>query len=182
MVERLNTPAAASAPQALQIAPPALPPKGMVAMDDVSPDFQVKNMTAGSLNSAPGWKLSAALHPAVIIDTGLHLARPPVGRAADSRPGGTRRPGRDRWTWGPGGPWAQRQVKLPLVDWTKNPNIPDILKGSGRNVPPPILFPNDSAALEITKTNFRNAAKASIILNIIPATLPDALPLGDSLP
>ena len=94
LVERLNTPVVPAASNALQIAGPPQPPKGMVAFDDISPEIRVTNMTAASLVTAGGWQaMATALAPP-------HPA-PPIA---------------------------------PLkIDWSKNPNLPDILKGTGHN-------------------------------------------------
>jgi hypothetical protein len=81
IVDRLNIPAG-SAADALQISGPPQVPKGMVAMDDISPDFQVKNMTAVAVAGAGGWKLateviSSAVRPAAIQFPGP-VIRPPL--------------------------------------------------------------------------------------------------------
>jgi hypothetical protein len=168
IVDRLNTPVG-SATTALLVAGPVQPPKGMIGLDDVSPDFQVKNMTAASVTSATGWKLAAAVisktgtfSPGVALDapTTTGPAAPPETSPA---------PGR---TAGP-------IVNPPLIDWTTNPNIPDILKVKVPNLPSPIVFPSDSDALETVKADFKTAAQSiNTYLNTAPASPPDPPPLG----
>ncbi len=165
IVDRLNTPSGSST-TALQIAGPVQPPKGLVALDDVSPDFQVKNMTAVSVGSAPGWKLATA------VVSHADVSAPVVG---PSLPVGPRSPIGPASPVGPSGPI----VATPLIDWKTNPSIPDILRGAVANVPPPIVFPSSQAALEVMKANFNTAAQSiNARLNTALAAPPDAPPLG----
>jgi len=146
IVDRLNVPA--GSPAALQFAGPAQLPKGMVAFDDVSPDFQVKSMTAVSVGSAQGWKVETAV-----------VATPPV--AAPPAP--------------PHGPVAA----AALIDWKKNPNIPEILTSNVANLSPPIVFPENAGALQAMKANFKTAAQSiNTRLNTVPPAPPDPPPLG----
>ena len=167
MVDRLNTPAS-SATIALLVAGPAQPPKGMIGLDDVSPDFQVKNMTAVSVISTTGWQLATTSTSAT---TSFHpsLARNPPTTTDPTSP-----PQSHPVPTSPAQP-----IKSPLIDWTTNPNIPDILKVKVPNLPLPMVFPSDSAALEAVKVNFRTAAQSiNGYLNTAAATPPDAPPLG----
>ena len=184
IVDRLNVPAG-SASTALQVAGPRTLPKGMVAFDDISTTVQVKDMTALSFAGAPGWQLATQ----VITGTGVlqpvraplqpadHLAQPvgPGGPVISTGPGGPVA------TPGPTGPTPTPAP--PLVNWKGNPNLPVILKGTVANLPPPIVFPSDSAALEAVKTNFRTAAQSvNDYLNTAPAAAPSPPPLGGQAP
>lgn len=160
IVDRLNAPA--GSPAALQFAGPVQPLKGMVAFDDVSPDFQVKSMTAVSVGSAQGWKLETAV-----------VVSPPVaGPSAPVTPGPPHGPASPAAPHGP-------LVAAALIDWKKNPNIPEILKGTVANLPPPIVFPNATGALQVMKANFKTAAQSiNARLNTVPPAPPDPPPLG----
>lgn len=164
IVDRLNMPAG-SALTALQVAGPPLPPRGMVALDDVSPDVQVKNMTATAVVSAGGWKLATAALP-------THVPSTSTEHAAPLPPGGP--------VIHPGPPLPTGPVShAPVVDWQSNPNLPDILKGPAKNLPPPVVFPSNTAALEVLKTNFRAAAKpVNTYINTAPSAAPEPAPLG----
>ena len=165
MVDRLNMPAG-SAPAALQVAGPVQPPKGMVAFDAVSTDFQVKNMSS-SLIGAGGWRLAspttsvlteAVVTPAEPVSVTSVSTTTPVTKSAGS-------------------------AAATLVDWSQDPNLPGILRGGSANLPPPMAFPSDAAALEIVKTNFLTAAQSvNTYLNAAPAPLPDRAPLGGQAP
>ena len=135
----------------------------MVALDDVSADFQVKNMTASAVLSATGWTLTAAAS----LQTESTPATP-IATTHVKTEGSTTLPA-------PGGP-----VKtLPLIDWKSNPNLPPILRGTFATVPPTIQFPSDVAALEVLRTNFKTAAQSiNTYLNTAPAAPPDPAPLG----
>jgi len=185
IVDRLNMPAG-SAPTALQISNAAQPPKGMVAFDSISPDFQVKSMTPVSVLSGTGWqqisvvstggvgttksllteeKAEVLSPPGALPTTGPIPGKPPALPTGPVPTGPI----------SPTGPIA----KPPIIDWGKNPNLPVILKGTVANVPAPIVFPSDAAALEVVKNNFRTAAKSvNTYLNTAPAAAPDRLPLG----
>jgi hypothetical protein len=65
LVQRLNLPASAGA-TALTAAGPVQAPRGMVALDDVSPDMpdiKVANMSSAIPPTAPGWITTAELSP-----------------------------------------------------------------------------------------------------------------------
>jgi hypothetical protein len=164
IVERLNLPAA-SAPTALQVAGPLQNPPGMVAFDAVSSTVHLEDMTAISVASAGGWKLAtevAAGPPltsttsaAVRVETPLAATLPSTGLQEVT------------------------PVKPLLIDWQTNPNLPPLLKGAKANLPTPVVFPTDTAALELVQTNFRNAAQSvNTYLNTSAVTPPDAPPLG----
>ena len=186
IVDRLNMPAG-SAPAAVQVAGPLQNPKGMVAFDDVSPDVQVRNMTAISLASSTGWTLATS-H--ISISTGPVVVSPPP--ATPGTPVGPERPVspvgpltpvspvvRDGplspaggVVVGPSGPISTNAggAAVNLVDWKTNPNLPDILKGTVANLPPPVAFPSDPAALATIKASFRTAAQSiNTYLNTAPA-------------
>lgn len=167
IVDRLNAPAG-STPQALQVAGPPQPPRGMVALDDVSPAIQVTAMTARSLASAGGWRVVTAVvsagHATAVMSE-AH-ATPPGGALPAQPPGAVVQP--------PG-----TVVQPPLVNWRTNPNLPDILKDGRANLPTPIVFPADAPALEAMKTGFRTAGRSiNTVLNTAPVTVPDPAPLG----
>jgi hypothetical protein len=185
IIDRLNMPANSSA-SALQVMGPLQPPRGMVGLDDVASEIQVKNMTARSLESAGGWKLAtevlsravsseaaAVTTPAAPahVDTtlGSHTELATAGGAGevDVTHGDTRA--------GSGGPGRN----LPLIDWQGNPNLPPILKGTKANLPAPIVFPTRTAELDQVKASFRVAAESiNTYLNTAPAPPPDRAPLG----
>lgn len=166
-IDRLNQGAGSAAP--IKVAGPPQAPKGMVALDDVSPDFQVKSMTASSLVSAGGWKLAASLSLETESTPAAHpTPAAPTAAAPVTTEGPVTSPD-------PAGPIK----KLPLVDWKSNPNLPPILQGTIATVPATIEFPTDPAALEVFKTNFQTAAQSvNTYLNTAPATPPDPPPLG----
>jgi len=166
LVDRLNMPTG-STPTALQVAGPLQAPRGMVAFDDVSPAVQVKNMTALSLSSAAGWKLTMA----VSSETSVVPAAP----SEHAAPAATVTAHAELAT-----PDTTLPVHPPpLINWQTNPDLPAILKGTIANLPPPVVFPSDAGELEAVKTNFRSAAQSvSTYLNAAPALPPDAAPLG----
>lgn len=167
-VERLNQPAGAAAP--ILIAGPPQPPKGMVALDDISPDFQVRNMTASSLVSAGGWKLAAST--TLATDSTAIAHEPPAEPAIAASSISTTAAVTSSDSAGP-------IKRVPLIDWKRNPNLPPILQGTISTVPATIVFPSDPAALQIVKTNFQRAAQSvNTYLNTAPAAPPDAAPLG----
>ena len=189
IVERLNMPAG-SAPAALEVAGPVQPPKGMVALDDVSPEVQVRNMTAASVVSAGGWVLAGAVvsqpvgsQPVVAVDavTPVEPTAPvhaapiqPVSPIRPIPPGGPGGP-IDPGPTGPTGPVK----RPPLVNWMTNPNIPDILTGKFTNHPPPMVFPSEPAQLEVVKTSFKTAAQSiNAYLNTAPPLPAEAPSLG----
>lgn len=184
MVDRLNMPSG-STPTALQAAGPLLPPRGMVVLDDVSPDVQVKNMTAIALAAAGGWKLATA-----VASGGGAAVSGSAGAAAPAQPvthtGPVIHPG-PAIPVGPVAPLPPGSgietinpvVKPSLIDWNANPNLPDILRVPVATLPPPIVFPSDTAALEAVKTSFRaTAASVNTRLNTGAAIAPDPPPLG----
>jgi hypothetical protein len=168
LVERLNQPSGSAT--AMQVAGPVQPPKGMVALDDISTDFQVKNMTASSVVLSGGWKFAATSDLPVSSEAIEHASS--AGPILTAAPISTAGPAS---TVGPDGPIK----KLPLIDWKSNPNLPEILKGTISTVPAPIVFPSEPAALEVVKANFKTAAKSiNTYLNTAPAAPPDPAPLG----
>jgi hypothetical protein len=156
IVERLNLPANA-AKNALQVAGPVVPPRGMVAFDNVSPQtggIQVAKMTAGALKTSAGFKLAST----VAAD---ESAVPSPGASGAPAP--------------PSPPVKAR----PLVDWTSNVNLPQILQGAKPNLPAPLVFPSTQSELTAMQEQFRSAASAiSGYLQVAPAAGPDLPPLG----
>ena len=177
MVDRLNMPAGSVA-TALQVPGPLQPPRGMVSFDDISAEVQVKNMTASALVSASGWKLETAVVTGPVAT--VPVAAPPLrtGPAIPTGPLPPVGPGAPTGPAVPTGPTGP-VIRPPLVDWTKNPNLPPILKGGLANIPAPVVFPNDPAALDTMKANFRTAGQSmSTYINTVAASPPDAAPLG----
>ncbi len=154
IVDRLNLPASEGA-KALVVAGPVQTPRGMVALDDVSPAVQVDKMTAGALQTALGWKTSVAVSPT--------SAQPPSTTEHPILP-------------------VDTLGRAPLINWTDDPNVPDLLKDRRPNVPPPLVFPSDQAGLTRMQEDFRTAASAiSGYLNPTPTlATPDPPPLGGS--
>jgi hypothetical protein len=160
IVDRLNLPAT-SGPTALQVAGPVEAPRGMVALDDVSPDIQVTKMTALSAVSAGGFKTA-------------EVATPPA--APHPGPGGGILTGGAVFTDGGGEPPTKVN---PLVDWTANPNLPDLLKGDRPNLPAALVFPSDAAALKLVEERYRTASAAvNTYLNTAPAAPAEPAPLA----
>jgi hypothetical protein len=134
----------------------------MVAFDDVSPAVQIGKMTVSVLKTAPGWNFPV-------------MEKPPVGviktaEALDATLGNT----------GPvlkaGGATDAPVLRL---DWTADPNLPDILKAARPNMPPPVAFPTDQTGLTTFTEQFRNAATGVIAqLQNKSEAAPDLPPLG----
>jgi hypothetical protein len=183
LVDRLNQPMG-SAATALQVAGPASLPKGMIALDDVSPDIQLKNMTAVSVVSAPGFTETLKVTPETPSGPVVHAPLPPTGPVVTGDPILTG-PNLPTGTSPPTGPTPPTGpvVKASLIDWKANPNLPDILKGTLSNVPATVVFPTDAAALEIVETTFRTVAQSvNTYLSTAPAAPPDPSPLGGQAP
>lgn len=164
IVERLNMPAG-SAPTALQVAGPLQNPPGMVAFDAVSSTVHLEDMTATSVASAGGWTLANE------VAAGQLLTSTASAAVRVETPVATNLAGTELNEVTP--------VKPILIDWQTNPNLPPLLKGARPSLPTPVVFPTDTAALELVQTNFRKAAEsANTYLNISSVPPPDAPPLG----
>jgi hypothetical protein len=175
VVSRLNLPASAGT-RALTAAGPVQAPRGMVALDDVSPDVQVVKMSGAIPVTAVGWVTRAELSPPV------------------SPTGTTLRAGTDTQLAGGAGETATRTdtdagttrvgvgaTAVRLVDWSNDPDVPALFKGARANLPAQLLFPSEPAALQKIKQDFRTAANAiNQILNTASTPLPDPPPLGGS--
>lgn len=184
LVDRLNQPTGATG--ALQTAGPVRPPRGMVALDAISPTVQVKSMTGAVLAQAQGWKVVAVeqppaqptTKPAVPPAATLHSSAPlePAATSEPAAPGPVSGADLVHSTQA-----AAPLPVAPLVDWSVNPNLPDIMKGQRANLPPAIEFPPDQAKLAVMTEQFR-AAATSIggYLNTAPSPPPDPPPLGGS--
>jgi hypothetical protein len=186
LVDRLNLPASAGA-TALTAAGPVQAPRGMVALDDVSSDIQVKKMVAIP-TTALGWITTAELatsggtmvaHPAApadarvapdAINTGGGID---VGRGAGAGAGAVAGTG--------GGTGTGRIGTTRLIEWDSDPDVPALLKGTHAYLPAPFLFPTDTATLQKVTEEFRMVASAvNQYLNAAPALPPDPPPLGGS--
>jgi hypothetical protein len=154
VVDRLNLPAG-QAPGALTAAGPVTAPRGMVALDDVSPGIQLAKMTPAIIRVAGGWMTLAG--PA---GGGPIQAAPSSSEVAPAGGGGIAGAGR------------------VLIDWNTDPDVPDFFKGSPAHLPSPFVFPSDAAALARTQESFR-AAASSIggYLNTPAPQFPDPPPL-----
>ena len=196
LVDRLNLPASAGA-TALTAAGPVQAPRGMVALDDVSPDIQVKKMVAIPA-TVLGWITTAELtasgeavvaHPAAAADTrlapdaintggGIDVGR---GAGAGAGAGAGRGTGAVAGTGTGGGIGTGPIGTTRLIDWDSDPDVPALLKGAHANLPAPFLFPTDTAALQKVTQEFRTVASAANqYLNAAPALPPDPPPLGGS--
>jgi hypothetical protein len=165
LVDRLNLPASAGA-SALTAAGPVQPPRGMVALDDISPGIQVSRMASSIPATTPGWIVIAGSSTTASSHTGTE-----VRTRTDS--GTSARTGTDT---GIGGSTAAR-----LIDWNTDPDVPVLLKGAHANLPAPFLFPTDAAALNNVAAGFRAVAgPANQYLNTAPAAPPDLPSLGNS--
>jgi hypothetical protein len=181
LVDRLNLPPATA--RALVVAGPVQAPRGMVALDDVSPTFQVARMTVVALRAATGWKVSATLATQPVTAKEPILAKEPIAKEpvlaappvtsehpAATEPAGT----------------AERvdtavdtTRKAPLVDWSVDPDVPDLLKGARANLPAPLVFPTEEVALAQMQESFRSVAGAVTgYLAAVPAPAADPPPLG----
>jgi hypothetical protein len=174
IVDRLNMPASSTA-TAMQVAGPLQPPRGMIALDDVSKDIQLKDMTAASVGKGLGWNLAPAVASAIDETTAspeAMIVHPIPDQPAHPLP---LEPLKPPVSDDPNKPVA---APPPLVNWNADPNLPEILKGT-KNLPPPIEFPSKADELNRFEANFRIAASAvNTTLNTAPAAPPDAPPLG----
>jgi hypothetical protein len=169
LVDRLNLPPATA--EALVVAGPVQAPRGMVALDDVSPTVQVARMTAVALRAATGWKVSATIATQPVATEPIHAAPP----AAAERTGTAERADTADRT-------DRVDVttrKAPLVDWSVDPDVPDLLKGARANLPAPLVFPADEVGLAQMQESFRSVAGAVTgYLAAAPAPAADPPPLG----
>jgi hypothetical protein len=182
VVQRLNQPASAGV-TALTAAGPLQLPRGMVALDDVSPDIQVASMSSNIAAAASGWVAAT-----VVVSTGLGVGARPIAAAPIDSPtagnvttGGVLTGGTGGvLTGGTGGVLTGGAV-FTRIDWSNDPDVPPLLKGTHTNLPASFQFPGDAAALQQTTVNFRAAANSiNAYLNMAPTAPPDPLPLGGS--
>lgn len=191
IVDRLNVPPGtpnsgpATLPAGMVVAGPVKAPEGMVTLDSISPTFQVAKMTTTVLATAPGWLETsvvaakdsadltkqatektpkADLTPDLPIVTGpVAPVSPPVVPVSPVSP-------------------APPVVRVPIIDWKGDANVPPILQSGAASMPPVFVFPSDNAALAVVQTNFRNAATAvNAYLNVADAPVAD-LPSLDNSP
>jgi hypothetical protein len=183
LVDRLNLPAGAGA-MALTAAGPVRPPRGMAALDDVSPDIQVAKMVSTIPSTVAGWITTADLSSAVSSAGGASASdavrsgastdlRASAGTDVRAGTGTDVRGGMDA---GGAGSVAGR-----LIDWDRDPDVPPLFKGTHPNLPPPLAFPGDTQALQKMAQDFRVVAGAvNQYLNAAPTPPPDLPPLGGS--
>src|SRR5262245_48687212 len=111
VVQRLNQPA--SAASALTAAGPLQLPRGMVALDDVSPDVQVANMSSRLSATTTGWVAAT-----VTVSTGLtDSARPIAAAPVDSRRVGD-------VTGDVTGGGVLTGGTVTRIDWSNDPDVP----------------------------------------------------------
>ena len=192
LVDRLNLPASAGAP-ALTAAGPVQAPRGMVALDDVSPDIQLTKMVAIPA-TALGWVTTAEL-TTTRASAGTATGATPAAPAVDAhittdavRTGGETGAGAGAATGtgaragtGAGAGGGVSVGTARLIDWDSDPDVPTLLKGTHANLPPPFLFPTDAATLVRVTQDFRTVANVmNQFLNTAPALSPDPFPLGGS--
>jgi hypothetical protein len=167
MVDRLNLPLA-SGPTAIVVAGPAKVPQGMVALDDVSPTIQMVKMTPVALDRAPGWQktlLSTTVdttRSTTVDKTLAATVRPTIERAPPADP-------------------TVGHTATTLIDWSKDPNVPAILRSVSATHPAPFVFPSDATALAVVQQHFTTAAAAiNGYLNTTQAAAPALPSLGGS--
>jgi hypothetical protein len=181
IVDRLNIPAS-SGTTALLVAGPVKAPRGMVALDDVSPAIQMAKLTAVALQGAPGWQKTPVATTGGVTVSGTLQAAP----VAAVPPTTTIEPvkvivepvkpviGSGTGVVGPAQP-------LPIINWKADPNVPAILQTGLSTLPPPLVFPTDTAALATMQQNFSTAATAmNGYLNAPQTPSPDLPSLGGS--
>ena len=177
LVDRLNLPASAG-PTALTAAGPVQPPRGMVALDDVSPDIQVAKMANCDSGQCAWLDHDCGLVPGVLSSGAASVASSGVhtnvgGTATSDLHAAVYRAGADT---GPGGATSAR-----LIDWNNDPDVPAVLKGAHANLPAPLQFPTDAAALKKMAHDFSTVAgPVNVYLNTAPAPPPDPPSLGGS--
>jgi hypothetical protein len=173
LLDRLNLPASAG-PKALTAAGPVQPPRGMVALDDVSHNIQVAQMATAIPPNAAGWVTRA--DSSVLSSLGRTSVSGNVRSVTTDVPpdiGTDVRAGTDT---GRGGSTAAR-----LIDWESDPDVPLILKGPHANLPAPLEFPIDAVALKKMAQDFGAAASAvNNYLTTVRVPAPDPPSLGGS--
>ncbi|WP_158931674.1 hypothetical protein [Acidisphaera sp. S103] len=197
IVDRLNiVPAStppATGPSAIVAAGPVKPPAGMVALDSVSPAFQVAGMTATLLTSAPGWLRTVAVSTTATATTKaeteteaakapLAIDIKPVEPVAPVSPIEPVKPIAPIPPVGPivpVGPVAPvGAVAPPIVNWRNDASIPAILQSGAATMPAPFVFPSNAADLQVLQGAF-SASAASVNAYIgtgdAPATDPPSL-------
>ncbi len=182
IVERLNIPAA-SGSNALVVAGPAPTPAGMSTIENVLPGVQPIKLTPVALKGAPGWKVTAvttvvvspttpveASDKALVedkLDPRLPIGITPVpvgpghGIGPDPIPAPTPTPAP-----------VPTPVPTKVVTWQGDPTVPVLLQTALPTMPPPLIFPTDSATLATMQNNFSVAAMA--INGRLSVTLPPA--------
>ena len=178
LVDRLNLPVSAGS-AAVSAAGPVQSPRGMVALDDISPDIQVAKMANAIPANAPGWITIAASSTGVlssgaasVASSGVHTnvggtATSDLHAAAIDRAGAVT---------SPGGAASAR-----LIDWNNDPDVPPVLKGVHTNFPAPLQFPTDAVLLKKMVLDFSKVAgPVNVYLKAGPAPLPDPPSLGGS--
>ncbi len=145
-----------------------------MALDDVSPAIQmVEDDSLSLLKGAPGWQQAVVFYPP-----------PPQPSAADkvgivshnylNAPHPRRlRTGRRSF---------QADIIAPaLIDWSKDPNVPAILRSVSATLPAPFVFPSDATALAAVQQHFSTAAAAiNGYLDTTQAAAADLPSLGGS--
>jgi hypothetical protein len=184
LVDRLNLPASAG-PLALTAAGPVQQPRGMVALDDVSPDIQVAKMASSIPATAPGWITIADSPTAVASSGGTSVSsgglRTSIGTdvRTDTGTGLPTDTGTDVRAGPDTGVGGARSVRL--IDWSTEPDVPALLKGAHANLPAPLLFPTEATALKKMAQEFRTVAgPQNLYLNRARAPPPDLPSLGGS--
>ena len=198
IVDRLNLPAGQA--KAVTPAGPAQRPQGMVALDDISPAIQVAKMTPTAVHNVGGWIASAVISttggtlteasaqpttPAAPGGVaGLHTAVSAAdhtlvnagGTAATGAGGVTSTAGGGITTGGGGTVFAR-----PIIDWSTDPDVPDLFKGVHANLPAQLVFPSDQTAFTAMQESFRTVASAvGAYVNTAAIQFPDSPPLAGS--
>ena len=164
IVDRLNVPVVAGAPSTgpsgMVVCGPVKEPSGMVALDSVSPAFQVSKMTSSILAKAGGWQKIAVVATGIGSTLGQVVPTAPV-KAVPVEP---IRPIPDAPVMAtpvhpiepipvapvkpipvspvvPVVPVQPGPVKPPIIDWGGDVNVPPILRSGVATMPPTFVFP-----------------------------------------
>jgi hypothetical protein len=153
IVDRLNVPIGSVTPGAgtsgMVVCGPARAPAGMIALDSISPAIQVSKMSSSILSSAPGWLKTTVTKKPIEDTVALRPPMPPI------------------------------PIKVPVINWGGDTNVPPILKSGAKSTPAVFAFPTNDADLAKVEASFRTASAAiNGYLNIGDAPTPDPPSLG----
>lgn len=188
IVDRLNIPPAATPPttglSGIVAAGPVKTPRGMVALDSVSPTVQVAEMTPRALRAAPGWlkttvglnpmqPVASAPQPPSVETPSIEILAP---RQTEPPPVLPQAP---PLVPPPGLPPTPPVAALPIINWKGDANIPAVLQSGVATMPAPFVFPATATELATLQANFSTAATSiSASIGIGDAPVADLPSLG----